>query len=451
MPLLDAVHQGSEALFERGCAACFQSGKEAIDAEVLAGTVFGFVEAIGAEVEAVAGREVDGLLFVNGMGENADGDAGGVADERRGTGAEVDGAEVSGGDITEVAGLFVQDAVEHREIAGHGGVGGKLPVEAGDDFGGRGHGEATGAVRGGVVEEGAVRGSRKHVGEGDGEECGGDAVTGDIEDVNGEVLVVEGEDVEGVTADVDAGKGAVGEEEPGEAGEVGREQSLLGLGGGFKILLDDPGGRFEVAVGDEQGLLGFNLRGDVRLNADEVGDETGFIADGGDGKAVPERGAVLAVVEQLDGDFPLLADGAPEEVDGGGVGFGALEEAAVAAEDFGDGIAGEPLKAGVDVDERLVGQAGVGDGDAFGTGGEGTVLQFELRLGFLLVEQPWGESLRCGRDHRRCLCSILLRLAGTGGGGSFHRPGRSGLERKGWSEQRTKPGEKQGGRVGLVP
>lgn len=389
-------------MFERGFAAGFQAGEEAIDAEVLAGVVFGFVQTIGAEVEAVAGREVDGLLLIGRIGENAHGDAGGVADERGGAGVEMDGAEVAGGDITESAGLLVQDPVEHREIAGHGGIGAKLPVEAGDDFGGRGDGIATGAVWGGVVEERAVRGRGQHVSEGDGEEGGGDAVAGDIEDVDGEVLVIEGEDVEGVAADVDAGKGAVGEAEAGEVGETGGEQGLLGLGGGLEILLDDPGGRFEALVGETEGLLGFDFRGDVGLNADQVGDDAGVIADGSDGEAVPERGAVLAVVQQLDGDFALFADGAPEEVDGGGIGFGTLEESAVAAEDFGDGIAGEPLEAGIDVDERLVGQSGVGDGDAFGAGGEGAVLQFELRLGFLLIEQPWGEGLRCGRNHGRC-------------------------------------------------
>ena len=402
VPLLDAVHEGGEALFEGGGATGFEDGEEASDAEVFAGVIFGFVQAIGAEVEAVAGREVDGLLFIGRIGENADGNAGGVADERGRAGLEMDGAEVAGGDITESAGLLVQDPVEHREIAGHGGIGAKLPVEAGDDFGGRGDGIATGAVRGGVVEERAVRGRGQHVSEGDGEEGGGDAVAGDIEDVDGEVLVIEGEDVEGVAADVDAGKGAVGEAEAGEAGETGGEQGLLGLGGGLEILLDDPGGRFEALVGETEGLLGLDFRGDVGLNADQVGDEAGFITDGGDGEAVPERGAVLAVVQQLDGDFALFADGAPEEVDGGGIGFGTLEESAVAAEDFGDGIAGEPLEAGIDVDERLVGQSGVGDGDAFGAGGEGAVLQFELRLGFLLIEQPWGEGLRCGRNHGRC-------------------------------------------------
>lgn len=402
MPLLDAIHEGGEALFEGGGATGFEDGEEAVDAEVFAGVIFGFVQAIGAEVEAVAGREVDGLFLIGGVGENADGDAGGIADERGRTVVEMDGAEVSGGGIAEGAGLPVQDPVKHCEVAGHGGIGGKLPVEAGDDFGGRGDGIATGAVRGGVVEEGAVRGGGQHVSESDGEEGGGDAVAGDIEDVDGELLVIEGEDVEGVAADVDAGEGTESEAEAGKAGEARGEQGPLRLSGGFEILFDDPGGGFEAAVGDEQGFLGFDLGGDVGLNADQVGDEAGFITDGGDGEAVPERGAVLAVIEQLDGNFALFADGAPEEVDGGGIGFGTLEESTIAAEDFGDGIAGEPFEAGIDVDERLVGQSGVGDGDAFGAGGEGAVLQFELRLGFLLIEQSLGEGLRCGRNHGRC-------------------------------------------------
>ena len=131
--------------------------------------------------------------------------------------------------------------------------------------------------------------------------------------------------------------------------------------------------------------LGFRTLplGHVGLHADEVGDLVAAVADGGDGQGVPERGAVFSVVEDLDGAGPPLPHRLAELGHRGGVGLRALQESAVSAEDLPGRVAGQLLEAGAGVDDRVVGQVGVGDEDALGDGLDGPVAQPERRLGIL--------------------------------------------------------------------
>ena len=94
-------------------------------------------------------------------------------------------------------------------------------------------------------------------------------------------------------------------------------------------------------------------------------------------QAIPERRPVLPVIQELHDAWALRFEGGPNRRHIVGVGEGPLEEPAVAAQDFVGRVAGHPLEPFVRIDKRLVGQAGVGDGDALGGDVEGLVLQGE--------------------------------------------------------------------------
>lgn len=147
--------------------------------------------------------------------------------------------------------------------------------------------------------------------------------------------------------------GMEGEIEPGAAVErlaadaiiFGHQAALLGLELGHAVALD----------------------GDVELGGDEVLRLDGFFSlrgaeDGGDHDSVPEPRTVLAVIQQVERDAAVLGDGVAQADDVVRAGVGALEEAAVAADDLRGGVARQPLESGVDEDDGVVGQARVADG-----------------------------------------------------------------------------------------
>src|SRR5258706_13889041 len=74
--------------------------------------------------------------------------------------------------------------------------------------------------------------------------------------------------------------------------------------------------------------------------------------------------AVLAVVAQHDLRLLAFAEGDADLLQAGLVGVGALQEAAVAAEDLGGGVAGGLLERRVHVDERMIGPGRVRDEDS---------------------------------------------------------------------------------------
>ena len=104
--------------------------------------------------------------------------------------------------------------------------------------------------------------------------------------------------------------------------------------------------------------------GHVRLRAHVVRHLALRIVDGGDAQQVPERRAVLAVVEDLALEDPAARERDRDLPDGVAVGAGALDEAAVGAQDLGGGIADQPLEGGAHVDDRRFRIGGVGDDDA---------------------------------------------------------------------------------------
>ena len=77
------------------------------------------------------------------------------------------------------------------------------------------------------------------------------------------------------------------------------------------------------------------------LHANEVRQPVVLVQNGGDGQLIPERRAVLAVVEQFHGAGLPLANRLPESRYRGRVGVAALEEPAVAADGFLNSVAGE--------------------------------------------------------------------------------------------------------------
>jgi hypothetical protein len=97
------------------------------------------------------------------------------------------------------------------------------------------------------------------------------------------------------------------------------------------------------------------------LDADQEAGPRGAVGHRGDAQRVPERDAVLAVVEQLDlGRLPGLDRGAQPR-DLSPVGADALRKAAVAAQDLLPGIAGDPAEGVVGEDDRRVAQGAVAD------------------------------------------------------------------------------------------
>jgi len=104
------------------------------------------------------------------------------------------------------------------------------------------------------------------------------------------------------------------------------------------------------------------------------------VAYRGNGKAVPERGPVLAVIEQLHGDLALCAERRSQLVQGIPVTAGTLKKPAIAPQHFVRGVPREPFEAGIDVNQGGIRQAGVGDRDALGNRRQGPILELEERF-----------------------------------------------------------------------
>lgn len=82
-----------------------------------------------------------------------------------------------------------------------------------------------------------------------------------------------------------------------------------------------------------------------------------------DGHAVSERGAVGGVVAEFDRARFGRLDGPPEPRDLIGVGVLALQDPTVSTQDLRAILASQLLEVLVDVHERVVLPAGIGDGD----------------------------------------------------------------------------------------
>ena len=99
----------------------------------------------------------------------------------------------------------------------------------------------------------------------------------------------------------------------------------------------------------------------VELRGEEVEELAVLAEDRADEQRVPERRAVLAVVEDLDRDRPRLGQGLLDLADGAAVGERALEEAAVPAVDLFAAVAREVEKGAVGEGDGVVGPVRIGD------------------------------------------------------------------------------------------
>ena len=113
------------------------------------------------------------------------------------------------------------------------------------------------------------------------------------------------------------------------------------------------------------------LQRHVDLAREEIGQDAVRVADGRHQQAVPERLARLAMVADVDLDRPAGLHGLADADHRPGIGLGALQEAAVAADDLLARVAGQAAEGIVDEDDRVVGQAGVRDHHGHARGAHG--------------------------------------------------------------------------------
>ena len=103
--------------------------------------------------------------------------------------------------------------------------------------------------------------------------------------------------------------------------------------------------------------------GEIGEHADEMGQPAVGIMHRRDRELVVEGDAVLAVIDHLAPEGPAVMQIRPHARHHGGIGCCPLQETAVPPDGLADGIARDPLESGIDVDDGIVGSAGIGDGD----------------------------------------------------------------------------------------
>lgn len=111
-------------------------------------------------------------------------------------------------------------------------------------------------------------------------------------------------------------------------------------------------------------LLGDGCRVLIRhfaLDPDKVGHFARGVAEGRNEELIPEGGPVDTVVEQTDGHVVALLDGLADAFDVLGIRLGALQEAAIAAQNLVERVSRQVEETLRSVDDRIVRKAGVGD------------------------------------------------------------------------------------------
>ena len=99
----------------------------------------------------------------------------------------------------------------------------------------------------------------------------------------------------------------------------------------------------------------------VDLARKKIGDVAAFVEDWRDQQPVPEHLAATPIVAQVDLDRTPRVDRRPHPGDLRRIGRGPLQEAAITADELARRIAGQTAEAVVDEDDRIVGQARIGD------------------------------------------------------------------------------------------
>lgn len=229
-------------------------GEGALGAEHFAGRRLGFLDAVGADEEDLAGLELDGAFAADGeLFVDAEREAGAFEQLRRTAfGAEIGG--VAGAGIVDFAFGGIELGEEERNEVAAGGVGGEDAIDVAEDFAG-------------VVlreDEGA------EIGPGFGhEERGAETVVADIGDDETEAAVAERDVVVEVAAGFVGGTGEAGEFVAGDARGAGGKQTAL-----------DVAGDAELGRGHAEGFFGVLAAGafDAVANAadEEVVGEVAF-------------------------------------------------------------------------------------------------------------------------------------------------------------------------------
>ena len=172
------------------------------------------------------------------------------------------------------------------------------------------------------------------------------------------------------------------------------------------------GGVVGLDLGAAEHLLGFDARGDVGFDRDEILELAGLVADGLDFEAEVVFAAGLGVVDDVGGETLPLGHGEADAFDDGGVGVGPVHEVGGR---FADDLVERVFH---DAGEALVdpfdGAVGGGDEDGVvGLGGdEGELAGFGLRLAEGLLGFAAGGDVLNGADDAG-------GAAGGGGGDGF--------------------------------
>ncbi len=155
----------------------------------------------------------------------------------------------------------------------------------------------------------------------------------DVEQVEAHAPVRERDDADGVAGEVVTGIEHVREAQRAHVEAGGRQQRLLDAGREPEIV-------FERFLRLAQAILGEPPRGDVGLDADEVSDLARRVAYRRDGQPVPERRAVLAVVQDFDDALAGFGERGADLRHRRRIGLRALEESAVPAHHLRHRVAG---------------------------------------------------------------------------------------------------------------
>ena len=162
----------------------------------------------------------------------------------------------------------------------------------------------------------------------------------------------------------------------------------------------------------------------VGLNADEVGDAAGGVAEGADRQGVPERRAVLLIVDEDDAAPGPATNRLANRVEFRRRRVRPLEEAAVAADDFLVRVAGQLLEPAVAVDDRVVRPGRVRHDQPEGHGLDrpdahaGPIVESG---GALVAGQPLAEAAHLGEQIFARTKLVRLRTAATRGRVQFLR------------------------------
>ena len=125
---------------------------------------------------------------------------------------------------------------------------------------------------------------------------------------------------------------------------------LLDIGHGCQLFLF-------LLLGDSRRILVT----DLALHADKVGDIAIGVAQGGNKELIPKGRSVDTVIQQTDRHVIALFNGLANAFDRLGVRLGALEEAAIAAENLVEAVASQVEETLTGIDNGIVGQAGIRD------------------------------------------------------------------------------------------